>query len=403
MNTNTQTTNTGITIPANVNLPAQKETIRPLKCTFNETDRDLIFETFEKDTLPEHYVENGELISTDNPNRDLIHLIYSIDCFVEYILITDEEFNLSTRGKCTFLRHNKLVTTIPFMNIDLLAIHTHYNYSENVKLFCLALEDIDVSKECVSTALLKNLSNINVERGSHKAQKISKLISALNTFIRKIRALGKETGINRKIATRKHNCLRNYNSITRYINDLFTSHSRLLVLRVDLGYDKDQVAPSLEDVQRDFTRFTNNIRINKQFQDLVGYVWKLELGGLKGYHYHLILFFDGSKVQNDYFHARNIGQYWKDNITSQRGTYFNCNGSKQKQKYKYLAIGMINHNDFKLRQNLNHVVAYLTKGEQYLAIKLTKKGRTIGKSIIKQKCTRGRPRTTKPKMLTKCH
>tara|TARA_R110001583_G_scaffold194969_1_gene368024 strand:- start:17483 stop:18685 length:1203 start_codon:yes stop_codon:yes gene_type:complete len=400
MNTNTQTTNTGITIPANVNLPAQKEIIRPLKCTFNEADRDLIFKTFEKDTQPEHYLEDGCFVFNDNPNRDLIHLIYSIDCFVEYILTTDDEFNLSTRGKYTFLRHNKLVTTTPFMNIDLLAIHTDYNYSENVKLFCLALEDIDVSKENISTALLKNLSNINVDRGSHKAQRISKLISALNTFIRKIRALGKETGINRKIATRKHNCLRNYNSITSFINKLFDNHSRLLVLRVDIGYSKDQVTPSLEDVQCDFKRFTNNIRTRRRFQDLVGYVWKLELGGLKGYHYHLILFFDGSKVQNDYFHASEIGEYWKANITNQRGTYFSCNGSKQKKRYKELGIGMINHKDFKLRHNLNSVVAYLTKGEQYLAIKLTSKTRTIGKSIIKQKCTSGRPRTTKPEMLT---
>lgn len=40
---------------------------------------------------------------------------------------------------------------------------------------------------------------------------------------------------------------------------------------------------------------------------MVGHIWKLEEGTTKGYHFHLMFFFDGSKVQHDAYRpvARN--------------------------------------------------------------------------------------------------
>jgi len=410
MKTNTQTKDTRIKnteLQAPVTLLAETEgsdidktingelTTRDVEATFDDMDNMAILNMLEESSQPEPYLENGCFVFNDNPTRPLIPLLHSIEGFVEQVLSTDEEFTLVSKDNRSALQVNELTKVFQSMDIELLEIKSNYIYSERVKLFSSAFDSIGLLKSDLSSALHKGAKCLRSKGYDVNAAYTEQLVTALNTFISKIRALGKETGIKRKIATRKHNSVRNYNSITSFIDELYDNHSRLLVLRVDLGYGKGIKAPTLEEAQSDFTRFKNNIRTNRRFKDLVGYVWKLELGALKGFHYHLILFFDGSKVKNDYFYASEIGTYWKEVITKQRGTYFNCNGSKQKKKYRVLAIGMINHNDFQLRQNLNSVVAYITKGEQYLAIKLTKKARIMGKSLIKPKCTRGRPRATK--------
>jgi hypothetical protein len=76
---------------------------------------------------------------------------------------------------------------------------------------------------------------------------------------------------------------------------------------------------TLQEVKANFYQLLSNKRHNAIFDDLVGYVWKLEYGDLKGYYYHLILFFKGSEVKCDFKKGREIGEYWRDVITKGRG------------------------------------------------------------------------------------
>ena len=167
----------------------------------------------------------------------------------------------------------------------------------------------------------------------------------------------------------------------------------VLVMRIDFAIKPEfHKKTSLEDMQEYLIKFLNNNRSNKLFMHQVGYIWKLEYGVRKGHHFHVMLFFDGSKVRQDVVYAKAIGEYWVEVITNGKGVYFNCN--HKKADYLYLGIGQVKHSDTEMRKNLLKAANYLCKKEQYLYLQLSKRMRTIGKGqILPPKVSSvGRPR-----------
>ena len=174
----------------------------------------------------------------------------------------------------------------------------------------------------------------------------------------------------------------NFKSMKRYVDDLFKVHNRLLVLRIDFGYLKS-VSPQkkCEEALADFAHFLNNRRGNALFQSLVGYIRSLEYGVEgKGWHFHCILFFNGSEVQNDVGIAHLVGEYWKTKITDNDGVFFNCN--KSKNEYKHCGIGMVHYSDELKRYNLLNALAYLTKKESLIGFDTPPKCKMITKGEL---------------------
>ena len=188
---------------------------------------------------------------------------------------------------------------------------------------------------------------------------------------------------------------RRFRSLRDYTNALFSQHARLIVIRLDLKYIGAFIPyTSLEQAQEDISHLFANTRHNALFDDLAGYVWKLEESSQEGYHYHLILFFTNEHKQNDGYYGEEIGQYWQNVITQGRGCYFNCNRSEYKGQQSDLAIGRVKHSDVQKRYDLLGILAYFCKEEQALQQKLPRI-RTIahGKLLNAGEIKLGRPRS----------
>jgi hypothetical protein len=66
---------------------------------------------------------------------------------------------------------------------------------------------------------------------------------------------------------------------------------------------------TIEQAKRYLNELLNNRRSNSLFAALGGYIWRLEYGGDgKGYHFHVILFFDGKDRCQDAYNADLIGK-----------------------------------------------------------------------------------------------
>jgi hypothetical protein len=195
---------------------------------------------------------------------------------------------------------------------------------------------------------------------------------------------------------------KNYQSMINYIDNLFTRYGRLLVIRIDLAYRKDvdvrfmntnEVYEAYWQAKTDREHLFRNTRTNQIFDDMVGYVWRLEYGEDKGFHNHMIFFFDGSQVREDISIAKMIGDYWENVITQGRGLAYNCNAHKE--KYERCGIGMISWKNFELIANLKLAAQYLAKPDEYISAFMTDidMGRTFGRGTQREKTeTRGRPR-----------
>lgn len=172
--------------------------------------------------------------------------------------------------------------------------------------------------------------------------------------------------------------------------------SKLLVLRIDFCWkDPIQSDSTLKEMKVYFALVLKNFHHDKDLPNIVGYIWKLEYGQQKGYHYHCIFFMDGNQFQRDAYYAEMIGQYWSK-LTLDKGYYFNCH--RDKIKYRNLAIGMAHHDDQTFFDNLDQVLLYICKQDQFLIDKrlLTPKLRVFGTSQRPAKAkTVGRPRKFK--------
>ncbi|MGF6313937.1 YagK/YfjJ domain-containing protein [Pseudomonas frederiksbergensis] len=216
------------------------------------------------------------------------------------------------------------------------------------------------------------------------------LVQKLNSCVDSIRLEARSKAFQSKLKNYQRSSNKNYKELTEYVNALFERYSRLLVLRVDLGYREQYSKTTQAEAKQNREHLFRNTRSNKLFGDMVGYIWKLEHGPDKGFHYHMIFFFDGSKVRQDITKALLIGQYWTNVVTKGRGLYYNCNADKS--RYKSCGIGMVHNADSLMRDSLTSLaVPYLTKTDLYMKLQTT--GRGMGKmERPRQKDARGRPR-----------
>lgn len=220
-----------------------------------------------------------------------------------------------------------------------------------------------------------------------------------NEFIESIRAEAASLGFRQIIYRRKAKSVSNLKEGEKYIDCLFHNHSRLMVLRVDFTY-LSAYAPwvSAEIARRDFDHFLNNLNHNRHLnKHKVGYIWKMEFGPHRGFHFHLLFFYNDAHVTGDAYWAEKLTAYWKQCtnrlVEVKIGHEWNCNKWTEKTKHEQrgtLGVGVIHRHDAKLRHNLvHHVLKYMCKPEQFLiATKLDEYGRKKTRIFGKGECTR---------------
>lgn len=216
----------------------------------------------------------------------------------------------------------------------------------------------------------------------------------LNGFIKSIRGKLKSKEFNDKLKSYRRSVRENYKGLTSYVNGLFDLHSRMLVVRLDLSYQKE--FRSADEISfRDAAKHRRTLLdyLDKGgFGEFLGYSWKFEKGRRKGLHNHMLFFFNGAKVCKDVVISKMIGEYWKNVVTGGKGAYFNCNAFKG--RYKYCGVGMVHHSDADAREGLRIIAAYMTKLDEYF--KLSVRGvRSFGKGVLPKPSAvkQGRPRT----------
>lgn len=227
-------------------------------------------------------------------------------------------------------------------------------------------------------------------------------LESLQSIVERIRSVLRGSAFKSELNAHRRLSNKNYKSLLDYMDAIFDGRSRVLVLRVDLGYGKAQISRSIreglkiEDVKTDREKLLRLVRRKVPAKAFLGHAWKLEYGLSKSYHYHCMFFLDGAKLREDIGWARTIGEIWVEKVTGGQGVYYNCN--RRKQLYRACGIGMIEHSDKGMRKNLQKAAMHLTKIEYYIKIATEGQTRTFGRGEMpaRQLKKRGRPRRLSP-------
>lgn len=129
-------------------------------------------------------------------------------------------------------------------------------------------------------------------------------------------------------------------STANYIDQLLETHSKIQVIRLDLGYTKEYAnQTSLDQTNQDLNHLLNNRRSKPSiFKNMIGYIAKREYTDEKGPHIHSLFIYDGQKLNKDAYKGDQIGEYWNQ-ITNGHGIFHNCN--REKEKYAECALGKL--------------------------------------------------------------
>lgn len=233
-----------------------------------------------------------------------------------------------------------------------------------------------------------------------------KYVETMNLIVELIRMGATEEWFKRGGIDRRYQKLCNGRKAARYVADVLRHRARTEIVRFDVGYRGGETANvSISQAHSDFHDLIGLLDFHPVFEHLIGYMWSIEQGeDGKGYHMHLVLFFDGSKVCRDIAIGNYIGrELWEKRVSRGRGNFYNCN--MHKEKYKYVGIGTIHRDNEAQCGNAVRCLQYLPKGgefldrdDQYLRIKHLAKMHTFDTGFAPEVADnrRGRPAPDSP-------
>ncbi len=345
---------------------------------FLTSDNDFLLETYSLSYLS----DGDEIRPSVTEDLDLINLIKDIsDISIKIIFgfgssLTRKEFcKDDSRGVVLTTLGQRVKTILNSSQMRMLD-DRNISLSPEVKLFIECANHVALTPQLPSTSYFEALE-IKIREEAEKSR-IKNLIENHRRAIRK-----------------------DFASATGYINKIFSIRSRILVIRLDLSYRKDfwtdskSVSHSYEMLSKDRERLIKSLPSILTVKDsLLGFIWKLEYGPVKSYHYHCMFFLDGSKVRESVTIAKIIGEKWKE-ITNEEGVYYNCNANLK--KYRYCGIGPVNRKDAEARKFLEYAVSYITKPDYYIKAAVPKGKRIFGRGIVTRKML-----ALRRKPLTRC-
>ena len=187
----------------------------------------------------------------------------------------------------------------------------------------------------------------------------------------------------------------NKESLMEYAKQLFNHSTKLLIVRVDLGYLNDSKQQITIDQFYQHFEIMRSYLSNQDtfFSNIHGYSWTIEQGEKQGYHVHLLLMYDGTKVQNAFYYAQRVGKEWKE-ITKGSGRYFNLHDKEYLHQLRKagcdIGLGTISRNNAGDWERLVAVIEYLTdpiKDEQSLRVKCLKNMQTFENGVFENSQT----------------
>lgn len=209
-------------------------------------------------------------------------------------------------------------------------------------------------------------------------------VESLNQTVMRMRAYSRGPALGKRLGNLRRCERENARACRELLGLLNRQYSKLLVVRLDLEYYSECCPSSgykgqeiqLCEARRHRDDFLTYLRKGPLSANLAGYIWKMEFGFEKGYHFHIALFFNGQAVCRDINIGDWLGNHWRQEITGGKGMFFNCN--KKKEAYEHCGIGMIGRGEKEKWSHLENAVRYLTKVDLYLRFRAPGRTRTFG-------------------------
>jgi hypothetical protein len=307
-----------------------------------------------------------------NQSSEWIEASSGLETFLFLLMMDTSGYHLLQHSLTNFSSHkkriHKLQHFLQFLPVYLPIVRKlqpdKYRYSPEIEalLRCLQIMPIEDDYWFATVCKYPQLPTLlNVLQ----FEKMRQFVSA---FLKELRQCLLSGEVQNCIAQHSRSVETRYSAMMAYVDYLFVLKAQYGVLRVDLSYAKDTDV-DCKKIKSDWNRMYENMRHNKLFEGIDGYIYKLEYGIEKGLHIHLLLFFSMKQCKDEDCAdlAWQIGEYWKNTIVKVNGNYWNCHANLQQyENLGIVAIGAIRSSDTIKRANLANIVKYFCKYQQFI-------------------------------------
>lgn len=228
-------------------------------------------------------------------------------------------------------------------------------------------------------------------------QSIDNFVIKLNMAVEGVRIYLSSSQYKRDVNNYTRSSRKNYASLRKLVQRLFQNHSRLLVIRTDLGYRSVSDILGCKPIYIESSQAIAHRNyflkaLKNKYPALKGYAWCMEYGVMRGFHFHAIFFMDSRSCPWDINIAQDICDMWNGPVTQGHGFAYNCNAVKS--RYKSCGIGIIDHFNKEGMAGLMKALRYLTKPDEVMKLQIAGGIRCFGRSPIPplKTETRGRKR-----------
>lgn len=124
----------------------------------------------------------------------------------------------------------------------------------------------------------------------------------------------------------------NKKRLAHYISSTIDHHSKLIFVYIELTYEQETRHHVTIELFNHHVNTLKTLIDDKKmcFEHLHGHAWTIQQqGGDMGLHCHLLLMFDGSRRDRDWYLAKEVGERWKA-ITAGLGEYYTYNDIERK-------------------------------------------------------------------------
>jgi len=210
-------------------------------------------------------------------------------------------------------------------------------------------------------------------------------VKFLNEFVSDIRAAVNQDDFKKMLDNWTRGVNKNFSSMVQWADRHFEHCSRLLVLRVDLHFNKKQNGEDVsarearESVDAFLKEMHRQSAKGQQLESVRGYILKREYGLRRGFHYHALFILNGHNAQRDKYYAEEIGLLWMKTLQG-KGYFYNCN--RKKGNYLSCGIGMVKRTDEKMRSGLKKALFYLAKRDMFIRLRCDDGERNLRKSAM---------------------
>lgn len=326
-----------------------------------------VFDNFQVESIFDHDKEDdGAVITHQYDELRRLRMLHELVRHIEKNPKERAFKRFTTKTGKERLHVTSLGTTcFALLNSHLPQRDSHLRLSEEIELLLEVAETLGFPLKCNS--ITQEVASWMSGTADLKEFLGKPVVEIINTFILKLGEKLRSQQFRGRRYERLRQANENHGSACSYIESLFGRYKRLLVIRIDLHFAKeDAPRPDNKEIARLLQRFLNNFRHTRYGSKKVGYVWKLEDGHSRGPHVHLLLLLNASEHQKHAFIAEEIGRFWEENITNGKGYFISCH--RKGFEYRFPALGVVERYDEEKRQNIYRILRYFTKAEQFMKI-----------------------------------